>query len=794
MAMEERRLLESWKEISAYLKRSERTCLRWEETLGLPIHRLDGTPSARVFAYADELDHWLQEKLNHVEAETKQTAVSRGRRKRGLLLAAFAFASLAISIILIWHPFSPAPDPLLPRNPSIAILPFENPTKDTGLEPWRTALADLLVTDLFQSRYVNVARIGVLNRKLIELKLGEADRFPEETVRTVAEKAEVDYVTTGSLVREGQDVVITILLHDPKTGEGAKALRASYRDETDIFSVADELTKKIKLGINLTPRHVSRDIDRSVAAISTASPQAFGLFSQGYRLSSVLKNQESIALFQRAVELDPEFALAHKFLSLLIQNAGRADEARKCAQKAFTLARRLSERDRDEFEYNYYYGEYDKNRSKQTEALKRWFRYYPQDTVASSSLMALYMGLEDWDRALGVAQAARGANKSNGVICQQLSKCYLNLGWGEKAIGVLSEFIESNPGKSYLTYVKLFRARCYLQLGKLGEALAEVERLIAQEPDSPGPILLKGTIHIHREDFPAAAAEFRKVLERDDPYYQTEALLLSRDMCLMQGRVEEAKDLLRRGLEIAEKVDSKRVPMIFSRKESLHQELSYLHRLAGRPDEALKEIDEALRSYKELDDNIPPVSLLHQKALVLLDLDRMEDFTRLTEEIKGLIEREEKPKLMRIYYHLLGSRELKKNNPKKAVDHFWKAIDLLSVPGSDLDGADPEYYFSLAEAYARAGSGPAISMYEQVTLPAVARVHYGDMYAISLYRMAKSLDEDAGATIFREMSNISRARAAENYRQFLALWGGADPMFAPLVEDARKRLAVLESR
>jgi tetratricopeptide (TPR) repeat protein len=404
------------------------------------------------------------------------------------------------------------------------------------------------------------------------------------------------------------------------------------------------------------------------------------------------------------------------------------------------------------------------------------------------------VGLEDWDWALGVAQAAWGANKSDGNICQQLSKCYQNLGWGEKAVGVLNDFIESNPGKSYLPNAKMFRARCYLQLNKPDEALAEVDRLADQAPDDPRVVLLKGTIHLHKQDFPAAAADFRKVREGNEPYYQIEAQLLSSDLCLMQGRVEEAKSHLRRGLEIAEKVDSKKIPMIFSRKESLHQELSYLHRLTGQYGEALKEMDEALRYYKEFAGDIPAVSLLHQKALILLDLDRMEDFTRLTNEIKGLIEREEKPKLMRVYYHLLGSLELKKNNPKKAVDRFWKVIDLLSVPGTHLDGADPEYFYSLAEAYARTGSGPAVSMYEKVTLPTVNRLHNGDLYAMSIYKMAKHFDEDAGATLFRGGSNSSMAKAAENYRRFLALWGGADPMFAPLVEDARKRLAIIEKQ
>jgi formylglycine-generating enzyme required for sulfatase activity/dienelactone hydrolase len=58
--MDKVRILESWKEISAHLGRNIRTCQLWEREYGLPVHRLDGSPKARVFAYAEELDRWLR--------------------------------------------------------------------------------------------------------------------------------------------------------------------------------------------------------------------------------------------------------------------------------------------------------------------------------------------------------------------------------------------------------------------------------------------------------------------------------------------------------------------------------------------------------------------------------------------------------------------------------------------------------------------------------------------------------------------------------------------------------------
>jgi len=76
--MENGNILESWKAISAYLKRNMRTCQMWERDLGLPIHRLDDSPKARVFAYTRELDRWLEEK-----SRERHEAASGRRGERG---------------------------------------------------------------------------------------------------------------------------------------------------------------------------------------------------------------------------------------------------------------------------------------------------------------------------------------------------------------------------------------------------------------------------------------------------------------------------------------------------------------------------------------------------------------------------------------------------------------------------------------------------------------------------------------------------------------------------------------
>ncbi len=61
--------------------------------------------------------------------------------------------------------------------------------------------------------------------------------------------------------------------------------------------------------------------------------------------------------------------------------------------------------------------------------------------------------------------------------------------------------------------------------------------------------------------------------------------------------------------------------------------------------------------------------------------------------------------------------------------------------------------------------------------------------------MARYYDDEAGSA-GQSAAEIKTgtAKAIEKYREFLALWGGADPIFAPLIENARARLAALENR
>jgi hypothetical protein len=107
------RLLSSWKEIAEYLKCDVRTCLRWEQTRGLPIHRLEGTPKSRVFAYQDELDSWVKGRNGAGESLSEESvpATVAGFRLKYLFFAIAVLTVGTLIYLFFLRPSSPILEP-----------------------------------------------------------------------------------------------------------------------------------------------------------------------------------------------------------------------------------------------------------------------------------------------------------------------------------------------------------------------------------------------------------------------------------------------------------------------------------------------------------------------------------------------------------------------------------------------------------------------------------------------------------------------------------------------------------
>jgi len=299
-----------------------------------------------------------------------------------------------------------------------------------------------------------------------------------------------------------------------------------------------------------------------------------------------------------------------------------------------------------------------------------------------------------------------------------------------------------------------------------------------------------------QDDFANAEKTFNKLTESDDKSTQASGYRRLAAVSLSRGRIEEAKERIRRALELDKSVE--RAPRYAEGDHRLF--LAYLERLSGRLPEALKEAELACGSPEG-----PPltyVQRMYLRALITLEMNRFEEFEKQAGEIKKYLDPDRSPdippKFMRLYYNLLGHRELQKADYQEAIRYFWKALDLISVFSSNsVDGDHAKYFYDLAEAYRLRRDGipdePARSMYEKVVLPTISRMSSGDLYARSFYWMGHFWEHSTSNPGSPAPAQERRIKAIENYRKFLDLWKDADPIFTE-VEDAKARLARLEAQ
>jgi pentatricopeptide repeat protein len=402
-----------------------------------------------------------------------------------------------------------------------------------------------------------------------------------------------------------------------------------------------------------------------------------------------------------------------------------------------------------------------------------------------TNLSTIYTEREEWDKTISVLEKAMTTEQRRRSLSQRLLDCYRGKGQFDKAEKVLEDMVLRNP-KGHWDPVR--RDLAWDQK-RFDEALGYLKKGFAGQGQKTLPYFYftqVGYIDWLKDDLAGAEKAYRTVIDAANPSDEYQRAVDLAALCLSQGKIGQGMDHLKKGLELSKNIKQFAA---MGRPREFHRIIALFHRLAGRLPEALKEAEEGCRDCKS--PSVSPlgtIESLHLRALINLEMSRLDEFEKQAEEIKQFIEQERYPKLMRAYYHLLGLRELRQNHANKAVEYLSKAVD-LSTPWN-RDAHRTMCFYSLAEAYEKLGRPvDALMSYDEITEKSAKESWSGDIYAKSFYKRAK-LDEERPLPY---PTRSLRIRIIENYKKFLSLWGDADPIF-PEVEDARKRLSKLQSQ
>ena len=327
--LENKKILDSWKEISKYLGRDTRTCFRWEKELGLPVHRIDETSSrSKVFAYKSDIDEWLKEKANNKELQ-KKTFLENKRLIVGLLssfiILTAIFAFLYFAQI---RPFGPSTE-----IPSIAVLPFQNLNAEQHEQYFSIGLTEEIIY-----------RLTMLdNLKAISSVSVDNYRDSDKSTKEIGEELNVDYVLKGIVEKVDKNIELSVQLIRIKNDkeiwrkEYEEALENSYFINDDIIaSILETLNLNIAQNhpaLSYTGRSFNYEaydvylkaklFANNLNGDNNNNKDPLILYHQGeyYRGKSDKENNElAIAFFNQAIKLDSNFALAYIGLACCYSN------------------------------------------------------------------------------------------------------------------------------------------------------------------------------------------------------------------------------------------------------------------------------------------------------------------------------------------------------------------------------------------------------------------------------------------------------------------------------------------
>ena len=659
--------------------------------------------------------------------------------------------------------------PIPTDKPSLAVVYFENISEDPALDDWKSGLPELITTDLSQSRFLNVLGGDRIYGILKKLNLLDAKKYSADDLANVAREGRVQHVLSGSVMKAGPKIIITARLQKPKTGEVVETIKIECSGEEDIPAKVDELTRMIKADLNLTPRQITSDIDKSVGQITTNSPEAYKYYIEARKLHYTMEYREAIPLYEKAIALDPGFAMAYRGMSACYGNLGFLQKSKEFIQKAVEFSDRISDRERLLIQGRSYY-QSERTYDKAVATYEQLLKLYPDEYMAINGLGIIYGSIDEAAKAEPYYQKAYELQKDF-LNCTNLVSSTQDLGRYDRAQQILEGYLRTMPDNPRI-HIAL-GSNAFFQ-GRYNDAMKEVEKALLLAPGSMETYYLKGDILRFQRNFADAERVYQTILEKGAKSYHFFARVRLSVLFLELGRLKDSREEIGRILLLAEEMKNanfQAATLIFS---------GLVDSRSGRPEKAAENLATALKIVRDMDHAPRQRSAMMALGGAYLESGSVDQALKTAQDLKDFIESGPNKKAIRYYDFLQGNIELKRRNFAKAIASLEKANALLPSQRAVITDEHAFFMEPLAAAYEKSGNlAKAREEYEKITTLTSGRFMYGDIYAKAFYRLGK-IAEQRG----------DKAKAIESYRKFLALWKDADPGI-PEVEEAKKRLTAL---
>ena len=692
---------------------------------------------------------------------------------------------LAVIAVVLWQ-FRPDKSIAVPKiENSIAVISFANQTGETSQDILRRNIPNLLITNLENTGFFQVLTWDRLRDLLKQMGETDDEAISRELGFKLCRREGIESLVLGSVMKVGNVFATDVKVYDVET-EKLKKSTTSQGEGVDsiIHSQIAELSREIALGVGITRERVE-SAHLNISELTTTSMEAYNYFIKG---REDLYNQyfnDAIKRLEKAVELDPNFAVAYLFLGLTFRNLEEAlpsdvSNARKYIEKAKALSDTVTDKERLWIEAVYAFA-IELNIAKGVDILNAIVERYPRDKLAHLELSKYYRNIDANSEVIKHSEIVLALDPSWGDAYEEIALAYSNTGNDEMALEYLRKGSAAIPGDPNMS---LSMGYFYVRMGKIDEAIIQFKTTLDIKPDYNIENYL-AYAYAMKEDYAKAFSWIdRFITNAPSEGRKATGYFIKGFYRYWLGSPKQALVDLQKAWDLHKKAGARdylseyvmgimngdigEYDISRDQYQSWHDGLmaytpqdaqeqrsftsSSLHLGLGQNDVKQGNLDSAKSHLKAMEANLPK----------MVDPGKIQAYNKLLGEI--LISEKS-------YDEAIAAL---KDEPKRKMPWLWQTQPIFAYNLSAMRT-------HLAQAYEGKGDlDQAITFYERRTDPNPENRDGLLIYPKNYYELAR----------LYELKD-RRAKAIDLYEKFLFLWKDADPGL-PEVEDARKRLAGLK--
>jgi serine/threonine protein kinase/tetratricopeptide (TPR) repeat protein len=666
--------------------------------------------------------------------EVKPSAPSHPGRATYAYIAALVLSAVLIAAGLYYRSYK---SKNLTEKDTIVVTDFANSTGDAVFDD---TLKTALTVSLRQSPFLNVLSDAEVAKSLKLMARAADTRLTPDIAPELCLRAGSQAYVAGAIGSLGSKYVLEVKAVNCQKGNTLADEQVTAESKEKVLDALGQAATKLRSELGESLATVQK-FDVPLEQATTSSLEALKAYSLGRRAASEKGSAQSLPYDERAIELDPNFAMGYAAVGIHYFNVGEPARASEYLAKAFQLREHASERERLKITANYYSsvtGELEKAAQTYQETIAS----YPREVAAYNNLGIVFAGLGQYEKAVEVTRQGIRLAPDEVTLQENLTDYLL----ASQRFDEARQIIDGARPRKPDNYI--FPAALY--------ALAFIA-----------------------SDFTGMAKEeqwFGGKLE-----YENFGLALASDTEAFVGHQRKARELTKRAVDSAIQADRKETGAVWQ-AIAAQREAAY-----GMPAEARASAAAALKlaqrsqaaeaeaalAFALAGDPVPPVSLAQ-------DLEKR--FPLDTQ-------------MQSLWLPAIRSQLAVNNrNPALALKTLQVALPPLEFGvmtfAANAAGSCLYATYVRGEAYLAAGQGRAAAAEFQKILDhsgivwncwTGALAHLGKARANALEsRLAQGADADA-----------ARVRALTAYRGFLSLWKDADPDI-PILKQAKAEYANLQ--